>query len=163
MGLSDWKSDRLERLRRWILFVLLFGLLGTATELVLLEHYCEPWQFVPLFLIASAIAVVVWHTKRHDKASLRTLQMIMLLFLIAGFAGVALHFRGAAQFQLETNPAMGKWDLVKKVMRVQAPPVLAPGVMLQLGLIGLAYVFSDALVKRSEVHEGKIPVDRPNS
>jgi hypothetical protein len=162
MGLSDWKSDRLERLRRWILFVLVFGLLGTEVELVLLEHYEEPWQFVPLFLIASAIGVIVWHTKRHDRASLRTLQILMLLFLVAGFAGVALHFRGAAQFQLETNPAMGKWDLVKKVMRVQAPPVLAPGVMLQLGLIGLAYAFSDSLVKRSGVHEGKIPADRSN-
>jgi hypothetical protein len=163
MALSDWKSDRLERLRRWILFVLVLGLLGTETELVLLKHYDEPWQFLPLFLIASAISVLAWHTKRHDRSSLRALQVIMLLFLVAGFVGVGLHFRGAAQFQLETDPAMGKWDLIKKVMRIESPPVLAPGVMLQLGLIGLAYAFSDSLVKRSGGNEDEIPDNRQNS
>ena len=163
MALSDWKSDRLERLRRWILFVLVLGLLGTETELVLLKHYDEPWQFLPLFLIASAISVLAWHTKRHDRSSLRALKLIMLSFLVAGFIGVGLHFRGAAQFQLETDPAMGKWDLIKKVMRIESPPVLAPGVMLQLGLIGLAYAFSDSLVRRSGGNEDEIPDNRHNS
>jgi hypothetical protein len=163
MALSDWSSKRLEQLRRWILYVLVFGLLGTETELVLLEHYCEFWQLVPLFLITLAIACVVWHAMRNDTASLRTLQIVMLLFLVAGFAGVALHFRGAAAFALDTNPSIDKWALVKKVMRTQAPPVLAPGVMLQLGLIGLAYAFSDSLIKRSSAHEGKTAVDRSNS
>src|SRR5665213_3643580 len=154
MALSDWSSERLEQLRRWILYVLVFGLLGTETELVLLEHYCEFWQLVPLFLITVAIASVVWHAMRNDTASLRTLQIIMVLFLVAGVAGVALHCRGAAAFALDTNPSIDKWALVKKVMRTQAPPVLAPGVMLQLGLIGLAYAFSDSLIKRSSAHEG---------
>ena len=67
----------------------------------------------------------------------------MVLFLVAGFLGVALHFDGAAEFQREIDPAIGAWDLVKKVMRAKAPPVLAPGIMLQLGLIGLVYTFSD--------------------
>lgn len=82
MALSDWSSERLEQLRRWILCVLVFGLLGTETELVLLEHYCEFWQLVPLFLITLAIASVAWHAMRNDTASLRTLQIIMLLFLV---------------------------------------------------------------------------------
>jgi len=73
------------------------------------------------------------------------------LFLVAGLAGLALHFRGAAEFQLEIDPAMGTWDLVKKVMRAKAPPVLAPGVMLLLGLIGLAYALSNSRDKRSEM------------
>jgi hypothetical protein len=29
------------------------------------------------------------------------------------------------------------------VMRAKAPPLLAPGMMLQMGLLGLIYVYSD--------------------
>ena len=68
----------------------------------------------------------------------------MVFFLLTGFVGVGLHFRGAAEFQLETNPGMSKWELIKNVMRVKAPPVLAPGVMLQLGLLGLVYAASNS-------------------
>jgi len=71
-----------------------------------------------------------------------------VLFLVAGLAGVALHFDGAAEFQREIDPAIGAWDLVKKVMRAKAPPVLAPGVMLQLGLIGLIYTYPDRSRRR---------------
>jgi len=144
-------GERVELLRRRLLWVLALGLVGTEAELLLLEHYEDPWQLVPLFLIALAMAVMVWHTRRQDAASLRALRIIMALFLVAGLAGLALHFRGAAEFQLEIDPAMGTWDLVKKVMRAKAPPVLAPGMMLLLGLIGLAYALSNSRDKRSEM------------
>ena len=144
-------GERVELLRRRLLWVLALGLVGTEAELLLLEHYEDPWQLVPLFLIALAMAVMVWHSRRQDAASLRALRIIMALFLVAGLAGLALHFRGAAEFQLEIDPAMGIWDLVKKVMRAKAPPVLAPGVMLQLGLIGLAYALSNSRDKRREL------------
>ena len=126
-------------LQRGILTVLVFGMAGTLAELILLQHYDEPAQLVPLFLLGIAIAVVAWHVVGMSTASRRALQATMLLFVIAGVVGVGLHFRGAAQFQLELNPALSNWDLTKKVMRAKAPPVLAPGVMMQLGLLGLAY------------------------
>ena len=50
-------AGRIELLRRWILGVLVFGLVGTVTELVLLEHYERAVQFVPLVLIVAAVAV----------------------------------------------------------------------------------------------------------
>ncbi len=140
-----WRYDRaagVERVRRWLLWMLVLGLVGTESELVLLEHYDEPWQLVPLVLIALALGILGWHTRRHDAASLRALQIIMVVFVAASVAGLAFHFLGAAAFQRELNPAIGTWDLVKNVMRAKAPPVLAPGVMLQLGLIGLAYARS---------------------
>lgn len=135
--------DRVERLRGWLFWMLVLGLAGTEAELVLLEHYEDPWQFVPLVLVAGAAAVLALHRMRPDEKSRRALKALMLLFLVAGIAGLALHFRGAAEFQLETDPGIGRWTLVAKVMRSKAPPVLAPGVMLQLGLIGLAYAATD--------------------
>jgi hypothetical protein len=137
-------ADHVELLRRWILGVLALGLAGTVTELVLLEHYEQPMQFVPLVLIVAAVAAIAWQVMRNDAASLRTVEIIMALFVVAGFVGIAAHFRGSAEFQLDLNPSMTAWELVEKVMRAKAPPLLAPGMMLQMGLLGLAYVYSDA-------------------
>jgi len=144
-------ADRVELLRRWILGVMVLGLLGTITELVLLEHYEQPLQFVPLVLIAAAIAVLAFEFRRRDAASRRALQIVMGLFVLAGFVGFVAHFLGSAEFQLDLNPDMSTWELVEKVLRAKAPPLLAPGMMLQLGLLGLAYVFSDPRHRKGEM------------
>jgi len=144
-------ADRVELLRRWILGVMVLGLLGTITELVLLEHYEQPLQFVPLVLIAAAIAVLAFEVRRRDAASRRALQIVMGLFVLAGFVGFVAHFLGSAEFQLDLNPDMSTWELVEKVLRAKAPPLLAPGMMLQLGLLGLAYVFSDPRHRKGEM------------
>ena len=56
---------------------------------------------------------------------------------------------GEIEFMGRPIKGQGAWDLVKKVMRAKAPPVLAPGVMLQLGLIGLVYTVSRSEDRRS--------------
>jgi len=150
-GADNVGADRIELLRRWILGVLVLGLLGTVTELVLLEHYEQPLQFVPLVLIVAAVAVLVWEFRRHDMASRRAVQIVMALFVLAGFVGFVAHFHGSAEYQLELNPDMSNWELMEKVLRAKAPPLLAPGMILQLGLLGLAYVFSDSRYRRSEM------------
>jgi hypothetical protein len=137
-------ADHVELLRRWVLGLLVFGLVGTVTELVLLGHYEQLMQLVPVILIVVALAVVVWHVMRHDTASLHALQVVMALFVLAGFIGVAAHFHGSVEFQLDLNPEMSTWELVEKVLRAKAPPVLAPGMMLQFGLLGLAYAYSES-------------------
>jgi uncharacterized membrane protein len=140
---------RIAALRVWILGILLLGLLGTVTELVLLAHYEEPLQFVPLVLIVAALPTLWWEFSRRDLASRRALQILMALFVLAGFVGFGAHFHGAAEYQLELNPDMSNWELLEKILRAKAPPLLAPGMMLQLGLLGLAYVFSDSRFRRS--------------
>jgi hypothetical protein len=136
-------ADPLELLRGLVLAVLVIGLLGTVTELVLLEHYEQVLQLIPVALIAAALVTVAWQLISRTRASLRALEIIMILFVLAGFAGVVAHFHGSAEFQLDLNPAMSTWELVEKVMRAKAPPLLAPGMMLQMGLLGLIYVYSD--------------------
>jgi len=121
--------------------VLLFGLAGTIVELLLLEHYEDAWQFVPLFLIVVALGVLIWHRARPTAANVRALQALMALFVMAGPIGVGLHFRGAAEFQLEIDRSQPGWDVFKKVMTAKAPPVLAPGIMMLLGLVGLVYSY----------------------
>jgi hypothetical protein len=150
-GRLDAGADSiLDRLRLWVLGVIVLGLVGTVTELLFLEHYEEPLQFVPLVLIALAIGVIVWHLRRHDARSLRTLQILMGLFVLSGFVGMAAHFYGSAEFQLELNPDLSTWDLLQKIVHAQAPPLLAPGMMMQLGLLGLAYAYTDPRYRRSK-------------
>jgi hypothetical protein len=141
-------ADRIELLRRWILIILVLGLLGTVTELMLLEHYEQPLQFVPLVLIVAALGVLWWEFRRRDVTSRRAMQIVMALFVLAGFVGFAAHFYGSAEYQLELNPDMSNWELLEKILRAKAPPLLAPGMMLQLGLLGLAYVLSDSKLSK---------------
>ena len=135
-------ADHVELLRRWVLAVLVLGLAGTVTELVLLEHYEQPLQLVPLVLIVAAVAAIGWQWRRNDAASLRARNRHGAV-RTGGLAGVVAHFHGSAEFQLELNPSMCTWELVEKIVRAKAPPLLAPGMMLQMGLLGLAYVYSD--------------------
>jgi len=142
-------ADTVRMLRLWILGVLVLGLLGTVVELVLLSHYEQPVQLVPVVLLVLALIVLAWHAMGHSAASLRVLMGLMILFVLAGFAGFVAHFYGSAEFQLDLEPSLSTWELLEKVMRAKAPPLLAPGMMMQLGLLGLAYVFSDKRYRRS--------------
>src|SRR5262245_11860246 len=125
--------------RRSLLALFVFGATGTGIELLLLAHYDGFWQLVPLGLIAIALIVIAWHLAQRDRASLRALETTMAAFVLAGCVGTFLHYEGAAEFQLEIDRTQHGWPLLKKVMTAKAPPVLAPGVMLQLGFLGLIY------------------------
>ena len=133
--------NTLAVIRRWLLAILWLGVTGSGVELVLLEHYETAAQWAPIATVVLAIGVLIWHGVRADALSIRALQATMVLFLAAGAVGAVLHYRGAAEFQLEIDPSQSRWEVVKKAMRAKAPPVLAPGLMLQLGLIGLVYAY----------------------
>jgi hypothetical protein len=131
----------LTRIRRLLLAVLVLGMAGTLIELLLISHYEDGLQLLPVGLIGAALALVAWHVLRPSGASLRTLQAAMLLFLVTGLTGIGLHFNGAAEFQREIDPSQSFWQIAARVVRVHAPPLLAPGVMVQFGLLGLIYSY----------------------
>jgi len=137
------EKDHIETLRGWLLGVLVLALAGTVVELVLLSHYEQPVQMIPVALIVLSVIVLAWHYFSRDAASLIVLMFIMALFIVAGFAGFVAHFHGSAEFALETDPDIGGWDLFLKVLHAKAPPLLAPGMMLQMGLLGFAFTLSD--------------------
>jgi hypothetical protein len=139
-------GDRLSKIRGWILAVLVLGMVGTIVELVLLAHYDDGAQFIPLALIVVTLVIVAWHRARPGPENVRALQGAMTLFLLAGLVGVILHFQGAAEFQREIDPSQGWWTIFGKVVRAHEPPLLAPGVMLQLGAIGLIYTYRHPMV-----------------
>ena len=134
-------DDSLVAIRRLLLALLAIGLSGMLTELVLLKHYEEGWQILPLFLIALSLVVVLAQSISGTRTTLRLMRIMMTLLIVAGVIGVVLHYLGNLEFQVDMDPTLSQWELFKKVIRAKAPPALAPGAMVQLGLLGLIYSY----------------------
>jgi hypothetical protein len=130
--------------------ILVLGFLGSGTELALLEHFQDLSQLIPLAIIALGLVTVIWTAVSPGRAALRWFQVIMLLCVISGPVGMAMHYSGNQEFQLEADPSAAGFELFMKVMRAKAPPALAPGVMLQLGLLGLAFTYRHPALNAAE-------------
>jgi hypothetical protein len=146
-------TNMVEKFRILLLAIFLFGLLGTGAELFLLGHVEGFSQLVPVVLMVMSLLVLAWHAIDRQSASVRAFRITMLLFLIGGIAGTILHYQANMEFELEMYPTMEGTELFSKVM-TGATPTLAPGAMIQLGLIGLAYTFRHRAFERFEVAKG---------
>ncbi len=130
-----------ETARRILLGIFLVGAVGIATELWLLGHYEELDQMIPLGLAVVGVVTVAAVAVRPSPVTVRLLQAAMVLMIISGFVGVWYHYQATTEFQLEMDPSLRGWALFRKAIVAKAPPALAPGAMIQLGLIGLACTF----------------------
>jgi len=131
-------------LRRLLLGVLLFGLAGTATELLLISHDEDIWQMIPIVAIALAVLLSVGLATRRTTppaALMRLFQGMMVLLILTGGAGMVLHYRANMEFKLEMDPTLGGLPLFWSVVRAKTPPALAPATLALLGLLGLTYAF----------------------
>jgi hypothetical protein len=145
----------LHILRRMLLLILLFSLAGSCADLLLMGHYDDIWQKIPLIVFGVAAVTLLWHVARHSAASVRAIQLLMLLFIVVGISGGVLHFRAGAEFHSEMEPEQSRWSLIRAVLGSTAPPVLAPAVLLQMGLIGLAYAYRHPALRRSAVRDSQ--------
>ena len=127
--------------RSILLGIFLVGVGGISVELWLLGHYEELDQFIPLGLSVVGTITILAAAFKPMRITVRLLQVVMLLFVVSGLVGVWYHFLATTEFQLEMDPALRGWALFRKAIVAKAPPALAPGAMIQLGLIGLAYTF----------------------
>ncbi len=134
----------LAALRRLLLGLLVVGLAGTATDLLLLAHYEDAWQLIPLVIVGiAALAAIVVAAGRPvpPVVAVRLFQATMLLLIVSGAAGMVLHYRANMEFKLEMDPSLSGFALFSSVVRAKAPPALAPATLALLGLLGLASVF----------------------
>jgi hypothetical protein len=134
---SDY--ERLATLRRLLLLTLAAGIAGVGLELLFIGHVEDRLQLVPLVLLAGGLAMVAWHAARPSRASVRAVRGLMTRFVVSGLLGVGLHYRGNHEFEREMYPSMAGMELVGKTL-TGATPVLAPGSMALLGVVGLAAV-----------------------
>ena len=141
METLDSHPHRLAALRRFLLTLILLSLCATATELLLVGHTEDAWQWVPLALIALALPAAGWLAAAPRAGIVRAWQGLMALFLASGCLGLFLHAQAKMEFMRESNPSADSLSLFWAGLKTQSPPTLAPGIMIQTGLLGLAYAF----------------------
>ena len=127
--------------RRILFTILLLGIAGISLELWLMAHTEDVYQLIPLWLAVAGVVAAIVVAWRPSIGSVRLFQAVMALFLVSGVVGMVLHFQVNIEFQLEMDAALSGWALYQKAILAKSPPALAPGAMIQLGLIGLAYTF----------------------
>lgn len=135
--------------RRILAGILLLGIGGISVELWLMGHYEALDQAIPLGLAAAGLVALGLAMLRATAMTIRIFQIVMLLFVVSGVVGAWLHFRVNMEFQLEMDASLGGLALLRKAILAKTPPALAPGAMIQLGLIGLAYTFKHPVLSRS--------------
>lgn len=131
----------LGRIRIALLLLVGAGIVGTATELLLIGHYEDAWQFVPLVLFGLGLGALGLHVTRPGRRSLLVLRVTMGLYVASGAVGTLLHYLGNVEFERERSPEISGLALFREAM-TGATPALAPGTMMLLGALGLLYAFA---------------------
>ena len=126
-------------IKRLLLSTYLIGIFGTAAELLLLGHIDGWQQVLPVALLGVSVVVFALYAVKPTWATSAVFLVTMWMFLISGAVGVVLHFQGNAEFEREMYPEMKGIELIQKTL-TGATPVLAPGTMALLGLVGMAYL-----------------------
>jgi hypothetical protein len=140
MTVTSAESATLAFIRRLLLASLAVGVLGTAGELILLGHVDSPAQWIPLVGLATAIPLLLWHARSPRPLTVRLVQVLMWAFMVCGVVGVGLHYDGNVEFERELHPTDAGLTFLRHTV-AGATPVLAPGSMVLLGLLGLAHTY----------------------
>lgn len=146
----------LAAMRRLLLAVLMLGIAGMATELLLIGHVETTAQLVPLAALTCGFVSLAWLALAPSRSAVRTVQILMLAFVTSGIAGVVLHYRGNAEFEREIYPTLAGFELIKGSL-TGATPVLAPGSMTLLGLVGLTAAFRHPSATGRSSRPGEVP------
>lgn len=137
-------------MRRWLAALLTLGLSGTSVELWLLGHDEEWRQLVPFAVSAVSLAALAATLWRPSPGTILVFQGAMLVLVATGAAGMWFHYQGNLEFQMEMDPTQSGLPLWLKTLHAKTPPALAPGVMSQLGLLGLVYTYRHPNRSRGE-------------
>lgn len=132
---------RLATFRRTLRWILLFGMLGVAAELLLIDHLEGLSQVLPLLGLAAAVAALAWDALGGGRGSRLALRGAMGALLAVSLLGLYQHFESNAEFQRELDPSLGGWRLAFAALRAQSPPALSPAVLALLGALGFLTTF----------------------
>jgi hypothetical protein len=142
------EPELLSTIRRFLLALVLLGIVGLTLELLLLEHTESFTQLIPFAVLAAGLVSSVTIGLRPAGGSLRAFQATVLLFVATGLLGLYLHLRGNIEFEREIDPSARGFDLVWRSLH-GGVPLIAPAAMAQLGLLGLAFAYRHPGLRRN--------------
>jgi hypothetical protein len=153
-GTAD-EASVLHVVRRVLALLLLVALGGTFVELLLLDHDEDVFQLIPLALLAAAALALIVTTVRPIRLTIALFRTLMVLLMVGGGLGLVLHFQANLEFQRELTPDGRLSDLAWQALAAKTPPALAPGVLVQLGCLGLVYAYRLPARDGAGRHEGE--------
>ncbi|MFT5143216.1 MAG: peptidoglycan/LPS O-acetylase OafA/YrhL [Rhodothermales bacterium] len=137
MPLSLFQFDPIKKALTG-LFVL--GTAGAGTELLLLGHYEDWTQWIPLTLLTFGLGISLVTLIAPGRRSQIWFRWMGIVYAAGGLLGIFLHLKGNREFELEMYPDLGGAKLMGEAL-TGATPALAPGVMVQLGLLAIIITF----------------------
>ena len=125
------------KLRQAILGAFCFMVVGTTTELYLLDHYEDVQQLIPLLCLGASLVLVIVLLVKPTAWVVRSFQVLLGLTALSGVYGAFLHLRANYEFEREMKPTATASEALRESLS-GALPSLAPGSMIVLALIGYA-------------------------
>ena len=126
-----------QTLRRFALALCLLGVVTTPIELVLMRHYNTKDQIMPFVFLGLAMIGVFAAWFRPNARVLRGVQILMVFVVLGSGIGVFEHLK--ANYRDATRNGSNP-SLISDVLSGFAP-LLAPGILAQVGLLGLAFTY----------------------
>jgi hypothetical protein len=117
-----------SRLRTGGLVLVAAGALGTAAELLLIEHWHDWWQYIPLVLCALLCASSAICLVRPGRVATRIARGVALLAVTGACVGVGQHLWANGTFTAEIRPSYTLFQLIVPAF-TGASPTLAPGAL----------------------------------
>jgi hypothetical protein len=152
MGTTSSDAATLQVVRRWILAAIAAALIATEAELIFVRHFGNNnGQMIAVVLAGSGLISMAWHAIARNTPSIVVFRFLMYLFLVFGIDGLLVHYNFAVHAALKSHPALVGLPLLYATLSGEIP-LLAPGMMIQVGLLGLLYTFHhplDVRVSRS--------------
>ena len=112
------------------LLIFLFLHVGLILELVLFRHYKSFWQLFPLIsLMLGLVSLTI------PSRSVILVKFFYSITILSGVLGVFLHLKSNWAFELEMYAEIATGELMVRSLS-GALPVLAPGVLIPVGLMG---------------------------
>lgn len=139
--MSDFYPSTLASIRRFLLWLVCLACVATTAELWMMGHHEDVRQWAPLVVMVVGVLGAVWVLAGWSMAAVKVFRVLMVVLMWTGVVGAVLHFQANMEFQLEMDPSLGGLALAAKVLHAKAPPSLAPGNMVLVGLIGLIAVW----------------------
>ena len=109
---AESRRDSGAILRRGLLLIFVLGTVGLGTELLLLDHFEEWRQQVPLVLLALGLVLVAIRPFYRGAIILRLFRLTMLAFVLGGMVGLWFHLSANMEFELEMYPTLSGLELL---------------------------------------------------
>ncbi len=137
-------------LRRFALALAAVGVIGTLLELTLIKHYASKDQVIPYVLLGLSALGLIAVMVRPTALVLRVFQAVMIVTILGSGIGMFEHLKANAH---NAGATQDKEAIPTTPSAILAgingfAPLLAPGVLAQVGLLGLVFTYRHPNLQR---------------